>query len=126
MNATRTARAPAPMAALLLASLLAAVLAGCTSSATASKDVTITACAADPSGGRPTANGMIDNHSSKASTYVIKVNFYDSAGNNVSQGADTVGKVEAGATGTFHLQGLASAKGPLTCKVAGVSRTQAP
>ncbi len=114
------------LAAAVLAIIVSSLLAGCTSSATASKDVTITACTADPSGGRPSADGTINNHSSKASTYIVNVNFYDSAGNQVSQGADTVGKVEAGATATFHLQGLTSAKGPLTCKAGNVTRTQAP
>lgn len=105
---------------------VAALSAGCTSSATAAKDVAVTACNADPGGGRPTADGTIVNHSSKASTYVVNVNFYDTSNNKVSQGAATVGKVEPGATANFHLQGLASAKGPLTCKVGTVNRTQAP
>jgi hypothetical protein len=102
------------------------LLAGCTSSATASKDVKITSCTADPGGGRPTADGTIDNHSSKASTYAANVNFYDGSGNKVSSGAASVGKVEPGATATFHLQGVTSAKGPLTCKVGTVTRTEAP
>jgi hypothetical protein len=106
--------------------VVAPLAAGCTSSASAAKDVTVTACRADPAGGRPSADGTIDNHSSKASTYIVKVNFSDSAGNNVSQGAATVAKVDAGSTATFHLPGLTSAKGPLTCKVASVTRTVAP
>ncbi len=69
---------------------------------------------------------MIVNHSSKASTYVVGVTFLDSAGNKVSQAGATVGKVEPGATSTFQAQGVASAKGPLTCKVGNVARTLAP
>lgn len=90
------------------------------------KDVSITACVASPTGGRPTADGTVLNHSSKASTYVLGISFYDSSGNKVSAGGDSLGKVEAGATATFHADGLSDAKGPLTCKVATVSRTVAP
>jgi hypothetical protein len=105
--------------------LTLALLGGCSSKA-AAQDVTVTACQADPAGGRPAADGTIVNHSSKASTYVIDIIFYDSSGNRASEGGATVGKVEPGATATFHAGGLASAKGPLTCKVASVTRTVAP
>ena len=105
--------------------LVAPLLAGC-SSKSAAKDVAITDCVASPTAGRPTADGAIVNHTSKASTYVIDVNFYDSSGNKVSEGGASVGKVEAGATATFHAEGLSNAKGPLTCKLATVDRTVAP
>jgi hypothetical protein len=100
--------------------------AGCTSSSSAAKDVTISGCNASPTGGRPTATGMIDNHSSKASTYAVTVSFYDSSGNRVSEGAATVGKVESGAVANFSAEGVASAKGPVTCKATSVVRTEAP
>lgn len=100
--------------------------AGCTSSSTAAKDVTISACTANPTGGRPTATGMIDNHSSKASTYAVTITFYDSSGNRVSQGAATVGKVEPSAVANFSAEGVSNAKGPVTCKATSVVRTVAP
>jgi hypothetical protein len=105
--------------------MVAVLLAGC-SSKKAAQDVSITACRADPAGGRPTADGAIVNHSSEASTYVVNVTFFDGSGNKVSEGGATVGKVESAATAVFHAEGLASAKGPLTCKVASVTRTLAP
>jgi hypothetical protein len=111
--------------ALVVACLGAPVLASCSSSK-AAQDVSITACQADPGGGRPTATGTIDNHSSKASTYAVDITFYDSSGNKVTQGGATVGKVESGATSVFHVTGLADAKGPVTCKVSSVTRTVAP
>ncbi|MDQ6614220.1 MAG: FxLYD domain-containing protein [Actinomycetota bacterium] len=110
------------MAALLAAPLLV----GCSTNKVAEQDVTITACRDDPAGGRPTADGTIVNHSSKASTYVLDVVFIDSSGNKVSEGGATVGKVEPAATAVFHAQGLAGAKGPLTCRIATVNRTVAP
>ena len=100
--------------------------AGCTSSSTAAQDVSITACTADPSGGQPAATGTIVNHSSKASTYAVDITFVDSSGNKVSEGAATVGKVEAAGTATIHVQGVARATGPLTCRISRVSRTVAP
>jgi hypothetical protein len=110
----------------LSALLVAPLLAGCSSNSTAAKDVTIGSCTADPSGGRPTAEGTIVNNSSKASTYLVDINFFDSSGNKVSEGGATIGKVESAATANFHAQGLQSAKGPLTCKLATVKRTIAP
>jgi hypothetical protein len=105
---------------------VAPLLTGCTSSQTASKDVAITACVASPTGGHPSATGAIVNHSSKASTYVIDVDFYDSSGNKVTAGGASVGKVEAGATAIWHAGGVTDATGPLSCKLGNVSRTLAP
>ncbi len=112
--------------AVVSAMLAAPLLAGCSSSKSAAKDVSITACTASASGGRPTADGTVDNHTSKASTYALAISFYDSSGNRVSQGGATLGKVESGSTSTFTAQGLSDAKGPLTCKVSSVTRTVAP
>jgi type V secretory pathway adhesin AidA len=84
------------------------------------------ACTADASGGNPVASGQINNGTSKASTYIIHVKFKDSAGNGVGDGVATVGKVDAGATATWRAVGSQSAKGPLTCSLASVTRTAAP
>jgi hypothetical protein len=54
------------------------------------------------------------------------VAFDDSSGNQVSQGAATLGKVLPGATAVFHAPGVADAKGPLTCKILSVTRTATP
>ena len=124
-------RSPTPLtvaaiwAALLLG--VAGLLGSCSnSSSPAANDVTVTSCAANANGSRPVASGTVVNHSSKASTYAFTVTFYDSSGNKVSQGAASLGKVEPGATSTFTAGGVASAVGPLTCKVSSVVRTEAP
>ncbi len=99
-------------------------VAGCSSSSkSVSPDVTVSACRADPSGGRPTAEGNIVNHTSKASAYAFRVTFSDQSGNESSQGAVAVAKVEAGATAKWSTDGATSAKGTLTCKVTNLSRT---
>lgn len=89
-------------------------------------DVKITACTASPTGGKPTANGTIANATSKASAYTFRVKFLDPAGNEVSQGLDAVGKVEAGATANWQVEGATSASGPLTCSVVDATRTAVP
>ena len=102
------------------------VLIGCGTSKSTS-DATITACNADPNGGKPTAEGQVKNPSSESSTFFIRIGFYDSSGNRVSEGADTVGSVNAdGGTGPWSVTGAADANGPLTCKVMTLRRTAAP
>jgi hypothetical protein len=102
-------------------------LTGCAaSSKTAAKDVSITACTASPTGGHPTANGQVDNHSSKASAYTIHVKFKDSSGNSEGDGLGVIAKVGAGSTATWHADGSLSAKGPLTCSLSSVTRNVSP
>jgi hypothetical protein len=99
---------------------------GCSKSSSAAKDATITACTASPSGGHPTAQGRILNHSSKASTYAIHVKFVDAAGNSVGDGLAAVARVDAGTTANWHADGSLDAKGKLTCTLSSVTRTIAP
>jgi hypothetical protein len=101
-------------------------LVSCTSSKTAEKDVSVQRCAADPGGGKPTVSGVITNHSSKASTYAIHVEFDDSSGNRVSDGVAAVGRVDAGGKAQWHATGAQDAKGPLKCTLGTVTRTEAP
>ena len=96
------------------------------SSDTESDDVVVTACNAATAGGKPTASGTINNATSKASGYSFRVQFLNPSGNEVSQGADAVAKVDAGGTATWDLDGITSAKGPVTCKVTNISRTAVP
>ena len=104
-----------------------ALVGGCAaSSKTAAKDVTITACTPSPNGGHPTASGRIVNHSSKASIYTIHVKFKDSAGNGVGDGLTAVARVEPGAIAKWHANGTLSAKGPVTCSLATVTRNVSP
>jgi hypothetical protein len=106
--------------------MVMAVLGGCTSSKSAAKDVRITACKASPTGGHPTADGRIVNHSSKASFYTIHVKFTDSSGNGVGDGVAAVAKVDPGTTAKWHATGTLNAKGPLTCKLSSVTRNAVP
>ncbi len=96
------------------------------SSNSESDDVVVTACTADPAGGKPKATGTISNATSKDSGYTFRVQFLGPTGNEASQGTDAVAKVDAGGTATWDLEGISSANGPLTCKVTNVTRTAVP
>jgi hypothetical protein len=87
-------------------------------------DVAVQGCQAD--GGKPTATGTILNHSSKTSNYVIRMNFKDGSGNQVSEGVNAVNDVEAGASAQWTLTGTRAARGPVNCEVTGVTRTHIP
>jgi hypothetical protein len=89
-------------------------------------DATVSSCQADPAGGKPKAEGQVTNNSSKDSAFVIRIGFYDSSGNRVSDGADSLSGVGANASSSWHVTGATSAKGPLTCKVLDVRRTAVP
>jgi len=119
---THTKRFGAPV----LAGALALTFAGCSSSKSAKKDVKITACTADPGGGKPTAHGTIVNHSSKASVYTVHVKFKDSSGNGVGDGFSAVAKVDPGEHAKWDAKGTVSAKGPLKCSLDSVTRNAAP
>ena len=96
------------------------------SSDSESDDVVVTACNPAPAGGKPTASGTISNATSKASGYTFRVQFLDPSGNEVSQGATGVAKVDAGGTAKWDLEGATSANGPVTCKLNNITRTAVP
>ena len=110
----------------LAAVCVSGLLAGCTSSKTAAKDVTITSCKGSPTGGHPTAQGTIRNHSSKSSGYTIHVKFKDSSGNGVGDGAALVAKVDPGTTAKWHATGTLNAKGAVNCELSSVTRAAVP
>ena len=106
---------------------VATAIAGCSSSGSAAaKDVSVTSCTASATGGHPTASGQIVNHSSKSSAYTIHVKFTDSAGNGVGDGVAAVANVAPASTATWHADGSLNAKGPLTCKLASLTRNAVP
>ncbi len=107
-----------------MAAVLTTVLLGCGGKSTS--EATVTTCQADPDGAPPHAEGQVTNNSSKQSIFFVRVGFYDSSGNRVSEGADTINDVEPGASAPFNINGAARAKGPLTCKVLNVRRSASP
>jgi hypothetical protein len=103
------------------------LLMGCAaSSKTAMKDVTITECKGSPTGGHPTAGGVILNHSSKSSIYTIHVKFKDSSGNGVGDGLAAVAKVDPGTKANWHATDAVNAKGRVNCEITSVTRGAVP
>jgi len=60
------------------------IVVGCGTSKS-TQDASITECNADPGGGKPTAKGQVVNTSSESSTFNLRIGFYDSSGNRVSE-----------------------------------------
>ena len=117
---------PRLLAVMIALSITALVGACSKAGSSATKDVSVGACTADPSGGNPVATGQIRNSTGKASAYVIHVKFVDSSGNGVGDGVATVARVEAHGTAAWRAVGTLSARGPLTCPLSSVTRTVAP
>jgi len=101
------------------------ILSGCGSGSTKSPagDVSVKTCVADPAGGKPKAEGPIVNHTTKPSAYTLRVRFLDASGNEVSQGTAAVARIEPNGTATWRAEGGASARGPLSCQLANLTRT---
>lgn len=111
-----------PVVAFLAVVALTGALAGCGTSKS-TKDATITACMADPGGKEPTASGTVLNSSSETSTFILRIGWYDTSDNRVSEGVTNVGDVEPNQTGEWSTTGVTSANGPLMCKVTSLNRT---
>jgi len=111
---------------LIVAAVIIATVVFAKSDHAAKGDVTVQTCNADPAGDKPTASGQILNHSTKTSNYIIRLKFTDAQGNQVAEGVNGVKSVAPGATATWTLEGDRDAKGPVQCKVTGVSRTHLP
>ena len=110
---------------IAMVAALTAVLFGCGSKSTSA--ATVTACVAHPDGDAPPhAEGQVTNSSSKESVFLVRVGFYDTNGNRVSEGADTIKDVGPGTSAPFNVNGVTRAKGPLDCKVLTVRRSVSP
>ncbi len=109
---------------LLLAATLG--LAGCSAGADHKADATITACTPAADGGKPVANGQVTNPTSKVSNYSIRVSFYDSSGNKVTEGIDAITDVEPGTSSPWNVTGLQSVNGPVDCRLGKVTRNVTP
>ncbi|MFE6172168.1 hypothetical protein [Streptomyces sp. NPDC056464] len=87
-----------------------------------SADVKITSCSVDSSTRLPSAGLEIHNHSSKASTYGISVEFVDPKGTRVSEGAGLSLTVAPGQTVRTSAGGTDQVTQKVTCRVTDVNR----
>lgn len=87
----------------------------------AAKDVSVSGCRVD-SLGLPTGKAKIVNHSSGESDYTFTVDFLNSAGTVVAQGAGLENNIAPGQTATATVTGDQQISGSVTCKVVDVTR----
>ncbi|WP_256790127.1 hypothetical protein [Frankia sp. AvcI1] len=87
------------------------------------EDVTITACAADPTTGFAAAKVTVTNHSSKPSNYAITIAFESTDGKTqIGTGLVAVNNLAPGQQSPQDANSLTAASGPFTCKVADITR----
>ena len=90
------------------------------------KDATVTACTPGPNDGQPVAEGQITNTSSKTSNFTLRVGFYDTADNKITEGGDVVTDVEPSSSSPWNATGAGSVKGAVDCRILGVTRNLDP
>ncbi len=87
-----------------------------------SDDVRITSCTVDSATRQATARVEIHNHSSKASTYGVSVEFVAANGTRVSEGGTLSSTVAPGQTVRTEVGGVDRVAQKVTCKVTDVTR----
>jgi hypothetical protein len=112
--------------AAAMATVAALGLGACSSDSEKEANASITACTPGANDGKPVAEGQVTNPSSKSSNYSVRVGFYDGSNNKVTEGADVVTDVESGTSSPFTVTGVGDVKGPVVCKVLGVTRNANP
>jgi hypothetical protein len=90
------------------------------------KDVEISGCTVDNILNMPSADLKITNHSSKASNYMVQVEFLDTAGTRIAEGIAATNGLAPGQSSVQKAQGTAQVKGKVSCKVIDVTRYAAP
>lgn len=112
---------------LLGLALLVGLLVGCSGAAKSVKDDAAVTTCQNPEDGTPLrAEGTITNRSSETSDFLIRVTFYDTSGNRVAEGVDTVTGVNPGEASPWQSTASNAAKGPIECKVTSARRTASP
>lgn len=85
-------------------------------------DVKVTSCTVDSATRQATAGVEIHNHSSKASTYAVTVEFVTANGTRVSEGGTLSSTVAPGQTVRTEVGGADRVTQKVTCKVTDVTR----
>ncbi|MFC8245701.1 hypothetical protein [Streptomyces chartreusis] len=85
-------------------------------------DVKVTSCTVDSATRQATARVEIHNHSSKASTYAVTVEFVTANGTRVSEGGTLSSTVAPGQTVRTEVGGADRVTQKVTCKVTDVTR----
>ncbi|MEV7181625.1 FxLYD domain-containing protein [Kitasatospora sp. NPDC093679] len=90
------------------------------------KDVEITKCSVDPTLHWPSAELTITNHSSKASNYMVQVEFLDGAGTRIGEGMAATNGLAPNQKSVQKAQGTSTAAGKTSCRLIEVTRYATP
>ncbi|WP_137989178.1 FxLYD domain-containing protein [Streptomyces vilmorinianum] len=85
-------------------------------------DVKITACEVDPVTKWPSAELLITNRSSKASNYIVNVEFVDASNKRLSEAVAASNGVAPGQQSKVTAQGLDQITARITCRITDVTR----
>ncbi|WP_324792431.1 FxLYD domain-containing protein [Streptomyces cyaneofuscatus] len=85
-------------------------------------DVKVTACEVDPSTNWAHANLLITNRSSKASNYVVQVEFVDASGTRLGEASAAANNVAPEQKVDTKAQGLDQITTKVTCRITDVTR----
>lgn len=86
-------------------------------------DVRITACAVDSATKWPSAELLITNRSSKASNYIVEVEFVDTSNKRLGEALATSSGVAPEQRSEVTAQGLTQVSTKITCRITDVTRT---
>ncbi|MEU3689888.1 FxLYD domain-containing protein [Streptomyces narbonensis] len=85
-------------------------------------DVKITACEVDSATKWPSAELLVTNRSSKASNYIVQVEFVDASHRRLSEAYATTNGLAPGQESRLTAQGLDQITAEITCRITDVSR----
>ncbi|MFF5933323.1 FxLYD domain-containing protein [Streptomyces sp. NPDC012508] len=85
-------------------------------------DVKITACEVDPVTKWADAKLLITNRSSKASNYIVQVEFVDASGRRLSEATAVTSNVAPGQQSEATAQGVEQITAKVTCRITDVTR----
>ncbi|MFJ8042595.1 FxLYD domain-containing protein [Kitasatospora sp. NPDC096147] len=91
------------------------------------KDAEITGCKVDSVLGWPSADVKVTNHSSKASNYIVNVEFVDESNTRVAEGIAATNNLAPNQAAQLKAQGASETKGKkISCRVSDVTRYASP
>ncbi|WP_030271621.1 hypothetical protein [Streptomyces sp. NRRL B-24484] len=90
------------------------------------KDVEITSCSVDPTLHRPSAELSVTNHDTRASTYLVRVEFVDATGTRIGEGTVTASGLAPDRPTVLKAQGTTTATGRTSCRLVEVTHYATP
>ncbi|GAA3036637.1 hypothetical protein [Kitasatospora sp. NPDC006786] len=92
----------------------------------AAKDAEITKCTINDVLKMPEAEVRITNHSGKSSNYIVQLEFTDTSGTRVAEGAAATSNLAPNQAAVQKAPGTAQVSGKVSCRITNVTRYAAP